>query len=293
MEVKDILGDLGLKGLKNYNRDFRYGEKLHLTIDKKNGNWYNYKTNSGGPLVYLVQETLNVSFSEAKKWLKERHNFTHTSSAKAEIYDTLNCPEFFDAALLSKLLPNHSYWEKRGVNNSTVALFKGGVVTSGKMANRYVFPIFNSQEKIVGFTGRSVNDHKIKWFHRGNTSKWVYPAFFNLKYLKKTQEVIFVEGIGDMLKLWDCGIRNTLVSFGLNVNNSILNFLFKIRPKKIYISFDNDDSNAGKNAAERVKAKLLKHFDYDKVFIALASGKDFGEMSKSEIEQWHKKIERN
>ena len=49
MNVKEVLGDLGLKGLKDYNRDFRYGQKLHLTIDKKTGNWYNYKTNSGGP----------------------------------------------------------------------------------------------------------------------------------------------------------------------------------------------------------------------------------------------------
>lgn len=76
----------------------------------------------------------------------------------------------------------------------------------------------------------------------------------------ESKEVIFVEGIGDMLKLWDCGIKNTMVSFGLNVNNSILNFLFKVRPKKIYISFDNDDSNAGKNAAERVKKKTFKSF---------------------------------
>ena len=35
MNVKDVLGDLGLKGLKDYNRDFRYGQNLHLTIDKK------------------------------------------------------------------------------------------------------------------------------------------------------------------------------------------------------------------------------------------------------------------
>lgn len=290
MNVKEVLGDLGLKGIKDYNRDFRYGQKLHLTIDKKTGNWYNYKTNAGGPLVYLVKEILNVNVDEAKKWLKERHNFTQSASAKTEIYDTLNCPEFFDKALLTKLLPNHQYWEKRGISDSTLAFFRGGVVSSGKMANRYVFPVFNYQEKIVGFTGRSINDHKIKWFHRGNTSKWVYPAFFNLKYLMKSKEVIFVEGIGDMLKLWDCGIKNTMVSFGLNVNNSILNFLFKVRPKKIYISFDNDDSNAGKNAAERVKKKLLNHFDENKIEIALASGKDFGEMSCEQIENWYKKI---
>ena len=293
MNVKEILGDLGLKGVKDYSRDYRYGDKLHLTIDKKSGNWYNYKTNSGGPLAYLVKETLNLSVEDSKKWLKDRHNFTQSSAQKIEIYDTLNCPEFFESSLLSKLIPNHQYWVERGISDSAMALFKGGVVSSGKMANRYVFPIFNSQERIVGFTGRSVNNNRIKWFHRGNTSRWVYPAFFNLKYLKKSKEVIFVEGIGDMLKLWDCGIKNTLVSFGLNINNSILNFLFKIRPKKIYISFDNDDSGAGKNAAVKVRGKLLKHFDQEKIKIALASGKDFGEMTPDQIKEWHNQLKNN
>jgi 5S rRNA maturation endonuclease (ribonuclease M5) len=293
MDVKSILGDLGLKGLKDYSRDYRYGEKLHLTIDKKTGNWYNYKTNAGGPLAYLVKEILNTNIADSKKWLKDRHNFTQSISKKTEIYDTLDCPEFFEESLLAKLIPNHSYWRKRGVSDSTLSFFEGGVVSSGKMANRYVFPIFNSQNRIVGFTGRSVNNHRIKWFHRGNTSRWVYPAFFNLKYLKNTREVIFVEGVGDMLKLWDCGIKNTLVSFGLNINNSILNFLFKIRPKKIYISFDNDESNAGEKAAERVRSKLLKHFDEHKIKIALASKKDFGEMSEDEIKLWHKQLKSN
>ena len=160
MNVKDVLGDLGLKGLKDYNRDFRYGQKLHLTIDKKTGNWYNYKTNAGGPLSYLVKDILDVSVEDAKKWLKDRHNFTQSTVQKAEIYDTLNCPEFFNKALLTKLIPNHKYWQERGISDSTLSFFRGGVVASGKMANRYVFPVFNYQEKVVGFTGRTVkNEH--------------------------------------------------------------------------------------------------------------------------------------
>ena len=290
MDVKEILSDLGYKGLKIYNRDFRYGEKLHLTIDRKTGNWYNYKSNSGGPISYLVKETLSISLNDAKKWLKERHNFYPTTETKVEIHDTLNCPETFDNKLLTKLTPNHQYWNERGIDARTVALFEGGVVNGGKLANRYVFPIFNSRKQIVGFTGRSLNDHPIKWFHRGKTSEWVYPAFFNVKNIREKQEVIFVEGIGDMLKLWECGIQNTLVNFGLNISNSVLNFLFKIRPRKIYLSFDNDESKAGEKAAHKAREKLIKHFDENKIFIRLASNKDFGDMTKEEINQWEKEL---
>ena len=290
MDVKEILSDLGYKGLKDYNRDFRYGKKLHLTIDKKSGNWYNYKTCSGGPLSHLVKETLSVSVSEAKKWLKDRHNFEAISKASFEIHDTLNCPETFDNTLLTKLSPNHHYWAERGLNTDTLALFQGGVVKSGKLANRYVFPIFNSRKQIVGFTGRSLNDHPVKWFHRGKTSEWVYPAFFNVKHIQEKREVIFVEGVGDMLKLWECGVRHTLVNFGLNISSSVLNFLFKVRPQKIYLAFDNDESKAGEKAALKAKEKLTKHFDEKKIFIKLASNKDFGEMSKEEINQWKKEL---
>ena len=92
------------------------------------------------------------------------------------------------------------------------------------------------------------------------------------------------------IKIYLIQHQNKGIKQNLNVNNSILNFLFKVRPKKIYISFDNDDSNAGKNAAERVKKKLLNHFDEEKIQIALASGKDFGEMSCEQIENWYIKI---
>lgn len=290
MDVKEVLSDLGYKGLKNYNRDFRYGDKLHLTVDKKTGNWYNYKTSSGGPISYLVKETLNVSIGDAKKWLKDRYNFEQTSQSKIEIHDTLNCPETFDCSLLTKLSPDHSYWIKRGLSADTLSFFQGGVVKSGKLANRYVFPIFNSRKQIVGFTGRSLNDHPIKWFHRGKTSEWVYPAFFNVKHIQEKREVIFVEGIGDMLKLWECDVRHALVNFGLNISGSVLNFLFKVRPQKIYLAFDNDSSKAGEKAAYKAKEKLIKHFDEKKIFVKLALNKDFGEMTKEEIDQWKKDL---
>ncbi len=288
MEIKDILGDLGYTNLQDYNQDFRHGKNVHLSINKQSGVWYNFKTNSGGSLLHLVKDTLNISTDKAKQWLKDRHNFTYETVKSTNFHDTLNCPEFFDEKLLNKVIPNHDYWTNRGISPETMDLFKGGVVSSGRMFNRYVFPIYNSRKQIVGFTGRTLNEHKIKWFHRGNTSKWVYPAFLNLKYLRNKQQVIFVEGIGDMLKLWECGIKNVLVNFGLNINNSLLSFLFKIRPNKIYLAFDNDESKAGYNAAVKAKENLQNHFDSAKIKISLPTKNDFGEMSDEEIRDWKK-----
>jgi DNA primase len=168
----------------------------------------------------------------------------------------------------------------------------GGIAENGKMKNRYVFPIFNSKKEIVGFSGRDVtNNSKIKWKHLGDKINWCYPSFLNLEEIKSQKEAILVESIGDCLSLWDAGIKNTIVTFGLEISISILNFLLKVDPNKIYISFNNDQekNNAGNIAAEKGKNKLLRYFDPKQIEIKLPDKKDFGEMSVDEILIWKKK----
>ena len=52
------------------------------------------------------------------------------------------------------MVKDHSYWIGRGVSESTIKSFNGGVVLSGKMKDRYVFPIKNYKKQIVGFSGK-------------------------------------------------------------------------------------------------------------------------------------------
>ena len=162
------------------------------------------------------------------------------------------------------------------------------------MKNRYVFPIFNSSDEIVGFSGRYVNqipeNYKIaKWKHLGAVKNWCYPAKFNLKEIQNEKEVILVESIGDMLALWDAGIKNVLVTFGLTISKSITMLLIKLDVRTIFVSFNNDDtiSGAGNKAAIEVAEKLHLHFDPEQVRVALPSKNDFGEMNKTEIKNWH------
>jgi DNA primase len=94
------------------------------------------------------------------------------------------------------------------------------------------------------------------------------------------------------LSLWDAGIKNTIVTFGLEISVPILNILLKVDPNKIYISFNNDQhkNSAGNIAGEKAYNKLLRYFDKKQLEIKLPSKKDFGEMNTEEILQWQKKI---
>ena len=161
------------------------------------------------------------------------------------------------------------------------------------MADRYVFPIFNKKQQVVGFSGRDLKPEKKedskfvrpKWKHIGDKSKWNYPLLNNVKIIREQKSIIIVESIGDMLSLWENNIKNTIVSFGVILSPNILGTLTRMDPDKIFISFNDDssNSNAGNEAARVAKKKLLQFFDEDQITIKLPEEhNDFNEMHLSE-----------
>ena len=163
------------------------------------------------------------------------------------------------------------------------------------MKNRYTFPIYDSNKKLIGVSGRYIynikEDAKIpKWKHIGEKSKWQYPTYFNSDILKGNNSVIIVESIGDMLSLWNAGYKNVLVSFGLDLSFALINSIIKYDVDKIILSFNNDKNLAGNNASQKCHKKLLKFFDEEQIQICLPTKNDFGEMTKQEIINWMGKI---
>jgi DNA primase len=127
------------------------------------------------------------------------------------------------------------------------------------------------------------------WKLLGTKEKWVYPAFLNYQKIREDRMVILVESIGDCLALFNAGIENVLVTFGIALTSGILNFLIRSDVKCIVIGFNNDKTKGeewGNKAASRVSGKLRHYFDEHQIEIALPDKKDFGEMSKEEILLW-------
>ena len=294
VNVYQILIDLGYK-LKDCGKEYRarplYRDSDNdtvLKIYKDTGHWFDFKENISGDFSSLVGMTLKLEDpSKAKEWLKDK-NFTF-HQPKEVSKPLLKSTKKFDLDLLSNLENNHSYWNKRNINNETLSQFKGGVGKAGKMKNRYVFPIFDIKNNIIGFSGRDItNLSKIKWKHLGEKNDFVYPLFLNSQDIETQKEVILIESIGDMLSLYQAGIKNVLVTFGTSLSLGILNYLLKIDVKKIYISLNNDSNknNAGNIGAEKTHSRLKRYFDDKQLKISLPTKKDFGEMNKEEILQW-------
>jgi len=302
VNIYQILTDLGYQ-LKDYGKEYRarplYRESDNdtvLKIYKDSGNWFDFKENISGDFSSLVGMTLKLDSPEkAKEWLKDK-NFIFKKICEPT-KPLLKSTKKFDLELLKNLEIDNRYWNSRGVNDHTLCQFRGGMAKVGKMKNRYVFPIFNSANDIIGFSGRDTTGaSKIKWKHLGEKNDFLYPLFLNQKDILESKQVFIIESIGDMLSLWQAGIKNTIVLFGVSMNLKILNYLLKIDINKIYISLNNDFLNKGEGygcgniSSQKIYNKLIRYFDEKQLSVRLPTKKDFGEMNVEEILQWKKNI---
>jgi DNA primase len=296
-DVKQILEQLGYK-LNDRGREWRSkplyrdsGNDTSLKINKKDGKWIDFARNEFGNIEQLIEKTLGINFAAAKRWIKKNGiELTNSTENKEEI--NLDYIKFFDPELLKKLVKNYKYWNDRGIRNETLDYFEGGSCSTGKMAGRYVFPIFDEDKKIRGFAGRSVYaNNDIKWKLIGKRSDWNYPLFLTKEHINKENECIIVESIGDGMSLWQAGIKNFIISFGLNSLEHICYTLVKLDPAKIIIAFNNDmidnkKTGAGNIAATNFKKNLETFFSKDQIMIKLPEYNDFGSMTEEQITKW-------
>lgn len=304
--VRSVLEEIGYSLIDN-GKEFRtrplYRDSDNdnvLRIWKDSGKWVDFKENKSGSLEDLIKITLNLdSISEAKEWASKR-NLYQEENTTLKPKATLKQCRVFDKSILLKLRNDHSYWASKNISEHIVKPFEGGLATTGKMYNRYVFPIFDSRDQIIGFAGRDVSqssdDRRPKWKLIGDKKQWAFPFKVNYNILKTKKEAILVESIGDMLALKENGISNVIVTFGLSLTSKILMSLVSLNPTKIIIAFNNDSlkSSAGNLAAESVRKKLLLYFDKKQISIKLPeTNKDFGELNISEpqkIIEWNNSI---
>jgi DNA primase len=295
-EILNILNNIGYVQLTDTGTHWRcnplyrqYRSQNALAIVKATGQWYDHSERTGGSLAKLIQLTLNLtSLEETKQYLGD----LPTTVNIRESVELTEIKKFSKDTLL-KLVHDNSYWQNRGISETTLKPFGGGVVnTKGRMTGRYVFPIFDERKDLIGFAGRLLqpSDKYPKWKLLGQKKNFIFPRE-NFPSIRQQNSVILVESIGDCLKMMECGIRNVLVSFGVSLSPQLVQCLLKLDVGEIIISLNNDEDGGfvGNQAAEEYREELLNYFDPNQIKIALPTGKDFGEMSCEEIFDWKSK----
>lgn len=172
-----------------------------------------------------------------------------------------------------------------------------------EMYNRIVVPIYdNNYEYMVGCTGRSLYEKctNCKGFHNPDSScpttdslwkysKWkhnmdfksqnnLYNFWFAKQHIFKSGIAIVVESPGNVWKLEENGIHNSVAIFGSSLSDRQKILLDSSGAMSLVVLTDNDD--AGRKAAQQIKSKCQNTY---RVFIPTISQEDVGEMTSEQI----------
>jgi len=244
--------------------------------------------------IFSLEEFLRLTLGynnidQVNKILEDKAHYFEIRSPESNPFAGIT--KFFSKEDVLELKPDHSYWENRNIPQDIIKIFEGGRCESGKMQNRYVFPIYNAYKKIVGFSGRDLSrGSKLKWKHIGYRNEWAYPFYFNHKIIREKKQLILVESIGDMLSLWRSGIKETGVTFGTDIGKGMIKAIIRLDPSKIIIATNNDKNQAGQKAAIKIRNKLGEFFDDSQITHFFPEKNDFGEQNDNENLAWYYKI---
>ena len=193
------------------------------------------------------------------------------------------------------------YFLQRGYSIEVLDQYDVGTCkTYGKpMFNRAVVPVYDDiGETIIGFSGRSIFEEceKCKSYHDPSKDCFYFPKWRHTKGFEKEKAlynyyrakdhilssgvIILVESPGNVWRLEESEIHNSVALFGTTLNQPQKSLIDESGALSVVIIMDNDDNNAGQEAAEKIKDQLQSYY---RVYIVDISKNDIGEMSTNEV----------
>ena len=203
----------------------------------------------------FYQNNLNTVYGkEAKKYLLNRKidedvikNFNiGLSLSDSELCNALKAKGFKDDDIVSSGVAVQN-------GNNIYDIYK----------NRIMFPLYDLEGNVVGFSGRIYNQKsESKYINTKETEifkkgELLYNYHIAKKEARKEKNIIVVEGFMDVIRLSTIGIVNVVATMGTAVTKHQLNLIQKLAPN-ITLMFDGD--KAGEKATN--------------AFIELANGND-------------------
>ncbi len=195
----------------------------------------------------------------------------------------LNLIKYFFIGYSSKNIVNIFF--KLFNNNELNFLIKLGFLVKinnkiyDNLYNRIIFPIYDIYNKIIAFSGRSINiNNKYKYINIKknlyfNKNKCLYGFNFIKKRKIKLEKILIVEGFFDVITLNKYGIYYVISLLGSSICDRQINFLYYYT-NIIIFCYDGDKS--GLFSIKKTSFLLLKYINENKkcYFIFLQNNED-------------------
>lgn len=178
----------------------------------------------------------------------------------------------------------YQYLKSKGYRDELIV--KAGLVTvderygvSDKFWNRVMFPIMDSNSRVIGFGGRVMGDAKPKYLNSPETM--IFEKSRNLYGLNRARSsrkpyFLLCEGYMDVISLHQAGFSNAVASLGTALTPGHAS-LIKRYVKEVYLTYDSDE--AGTKAALRAMP-ILKDVGITARIIRMEPYKDPDEFIK-------------
>lgn len=178
----------------------------------------------------------------------------------------------------------YQYLKSKGYRDELIV--KAGLVTvderygvSDKFWNRVMFPIMDSNSRVIGFGGRVMGDAKPKYLNSPETM--IFDKSRNLYGLNRARSsrkpyFLLCEGYMDVISLHQAGFSNAVASLGTALTPGHAS-LIKRYVKEVYLTYDSDE--AGTKAALRAMP-ILKDVGITARIIRMEPYKDPDEFIK-------------
>lgn len=277
-------------------------------LSNKKCNWNNSKQMIGfdETIKFICDKVVGKSLNEIKvdPEFLSKHKFISDANLFNKIIQDSH--KIVRKTALDSLQIPADYYLDRGYSQEILKKYDVGLCeTLGKeMYRRVVFPVYDETYRfIVGCTGRSIHPQCIKcsryhidgsscpnsslefaksskWYENKGFSKklYLFNFWFAKKHISESGTVILVEGPGDVLRLEEAGIHNSVGIFGTEFSDSQQILLETAGAMNLVLLLDNDE--AGQKAKEEIKNKCKRCY---RIFEPQIPNKDVGEMSIEQI----------
>ena len=234
----------------------------------------------------------------------EKTNFVNTVSyINTTIQKTSN---LINRSKIQKALDIPSkYFLNRGYSEHVLKKYDvGDCLSDGKeMSGRSVVPVYDMDYKyMAGCTGRSVYEKcakctsyhssqepcpadnqswlMSKWRHSKDfkTQEYLYNYWFAKDHILQSHCAILVESPGNVWRLEEAGIHNSVAIFGSSLSDKQKILLDMSGALSLILIMDNDE--AGRKASEMITKKCIKTYNIHNIQI---NESDIGEMSIEKI----------
>lgn len=305
-------------------------------VSPEKGIWHDFSSNKGGDIFSFVMEMEGLTFPEALEKLAKqagvelkryRGDDKAVMAKKQRLYEALElATKYFQTCLVRNQAVCKYVFYQRHLNRKTVENFRIGYAPmAGKalvnflnkrgfsaqeladagLVNRFggdlfkgrmMIPLMDQGGRVIGFTGRIVDDKAKdtpKYLNTPETmlynkGRHIFGLSQAREAIRRSEYVVVVEGNMDVISSHQAGVREAVATAGTAMTENHLRS-FSRMANDIRLAYDGDE--AGVRAAERAIAMASKFGLYLSVIDDYHGCKDADELIQKDPKLWQKAVQ--